>query len=100
MDYALAKQLKDADFPQYRSPNIGSREYVCIPTLSELIEACGEGYLALEHMPKGWHASKTPAEYDNDLGYVGGAEIESGYHKTPEEAVARLYLNFNGVNTQ
>ena len=75
---------------------IGGREkWAYLPTLSELIEACGDGYLALEHMPKGWIASKTPSKYDNDPEYFGGDEIESGYQHTPEEAVARLWLALN-----
>jgi hypothetical protein len=98
MDYNLAKQLKDAGFPQVQ-PHSSSLDFgdCTNPTLSELIEACGESFLALQHtsfhpvmpipkesMPKEWAA-------------MGGENVgthfsyqQHGY--APEEAVARLWL--------
>jgi hypothetical protein len=65
MDHELARQLKDAGFPQ-KEPNgfVGlmnpgegdgnGRAY--FPTLEELIEACGEKFLSLNNYGiRGWH---------------------------------------------
>lgn len=92
MDYELAKQLKEAGFPQtsdseYKHiyPNEtatrlgtdGMRE----PTLSELIEACGDDFIQLRkthNKPRSlWLASSLETD-------------ESA--ETPEEAVAKLWL--------
>lgn len=111
MNYELAKKLKDAGFPQgdwgcqgkYWSnydggnsltepgiidaseANFGFMEDLYrIPTLSELIEACGKCNFILADVDTHWNAS----------GYSG-----STYHiiqaVTPEEAVANLWLAFN-----
>ena len=48
------------------------------PTLSELIEACGENFGSLDKQHDGWLAS---ANFD-----------QSCFAKTPAEAVARLWL--------
>ena len=56
MDYELAKSLMDAEFPQIGKGSLigsldklvwrsGDRVYV--PTLEELIEACGENFVSL-----------------------------------------------------
>ena len=76
----------DADFDgQFRSTTDG---LVYAPTLTELIEACGEGFLTLtkrqleyKYVKYIWHAQD-----NNDLFSVG---------KTPEEAVAKLWLALN-----
>jgi hypothetical protein len=63
MDYELAKSLMDAGFPQIGkgsligSPNklvwrSGDRVYV--PTLEELIEACGRNFDSLDRQHDGW----------------------------------------------
>lgn len=115
MTYELAKQLKDAGFHQdygnnearnicqHRTPQ--SRDEECYhilnsetceicycPTLSELIEACGEGFRNLQRSvidERLWLCN-----YDN-----GNAEdtYESWEAEgtTPEEAVARLWLALN-----
>jgi len=114
MNYELAKKLKDAGFPQtfsYRPRMcdevyfdggvIGLRqegkEYIYIPTLSELIEACGDGFGYLVRFPDGtkwrveknrkWEAIGYPKSYD--------CNKTSFYKKTPEEAVANLWLELN-----
>lgn len=117
MTYELAKELKDAGFPQGDSvdnlfelsiaadfarkhrPNHelikqyelaekalidlygkGVEEHVRIPTLSELIEACGTCQLS-------WYADAKYAQaLSNNL---------LGEGTTPEEAVARLWLTLN-----
>ncbi len=102
MNYELCKQLKDAGFPQKNIEGLRTvfstedgeftkyprydKPYVYIPTLSELIEACGmpsvAGFVSCTNGE--WYASlKTKNEY--------GMEYE-GKGKTPEESVAKLWL--------
>ena len=107
MKYELAKELKDAGFPQegegrfLESPehpypesptrdggnwNEAHGRYLnalsVAPTLSELIEACGELFSNLDRDPFGkWEALATHGQ-----GHEGS---------TPEEAVARLWLALN-----
>lgn len=97
MNYELAKELKDAGFPQKhetaRGMSIGfpgtvltdslTYEDAYAPTLSELIVACGERFGVLHTWEGGWLAG-TPENHS--LGAKGA---------TPEEAVARLFLALN-----
>ncbi len=109
MRYELAKKLKDAGFPQTRMEMVkfslaekpielpyivgaiattlgGSEEWRIIsPSLSELIEACGEKFGVLERFK---HSGKFGAYIPNDIG-------TSGTGSTPEEAVANLWLDLN-----
>lgn len=92
MNYEFAKELKAAGWPHHtdRCSNICQNEH--IPTLSELIEACGDGFNGLDR-----------EEMYNDGNLVNvrwmarptqkGAEVV--YAPTPEEAVARLWLALN-----
>jgi len=95
MDYELAKELKDAGFPQVFHPKGGmefdgylDEDYetgslgVATPTLEELIEACGEEFGSLYQSHFGWIADK------------GLHELEQ-HGETPSEAVARLWLALN-----
>lgn len=79
MNYELAKKLKDAGFPQ---DGIGQFIDVKLasPTLSELIEACGDKFRGLSKRAN-WRAQD-----------VMGIEE---FGDTPEEAVANLYLALN-----
>jgi hypothetical protein len=84
MTYELAKQLKAAGFPYAETwTEWKGEEFVrdgySVPFLHELIEACGDGYFNLEHNQSGWWAGMGLM----DKGHSG---------KTPEEAVANLYL--------
>jgi hypothetical protein len=95
MKYELAKQLKDAGFPQdanygtyfyneakgkvFIDENVEGLSlptYVRLPTLSELIEACGDDFAAL-HKQRDWIAD--------------GKSI-TGWGATAEEAFAKLWL--------
>jgi hypothetical protein len=107
IDYELAKQMKDAGFPQHivegsfywivspvrKAPrrfcwggdgeDKPYGEYVLEPTLEELIEACGENIEALTH----------------EHSHAGNSWVASAFHisahgrgLTPAEAVARLWL--------
>lgn len=115
--YELALKLKEAGFPQgdwgstgkYWSiydggasktkpeiidgseVNFGFMEDVAyIPTISELIEACGEGFDSLDRM-KDFKTGNTFCWATNLYKTVGGV----GGYSTPEEAVANLYLEIN-----
>lgn len=101
MNYELAKRLKDAGFPQgqYR---LGNRIYpntdeyeedgAHIPTLSELIEACGDRFDYLERGVDGcWYAyHEVFPRDDKDL----SGDI-FGKGSTACEAVALLWLALN-----
>lgn len=120
INYDLAKMLKDKGFPQvsktyasyglYGYGSVGGVDarfiigkeiaesgidrklLVYIPTLSELIEACGDDFIALERStasPSDWYAH----------GITGGTEDE-GYGSNPEEAVTNLWLAQNPIKTQ
>lgn len=108
MKYELAKELKDAGFPQN---GIGIKTHYCLeckkgalatkcfkhekefishPTLSELIEACGESgeYTGFE---LDWSKK-------NDLWtarLLSLADNPMAVGSTPEEAVAHLWLALN-----
>ena len=123
MNYELAKELKEAGFKhnwtgnggevkcfyevgqQIRSGYVAEEfvppEAIPCPTLSELIEACGEEFLGLFKM-----------NHPNDIGKWGvmraGVPVKKVVEKngntllaaqfessTPEEAVARLWLALN-----
>jgi hypothetical protein len=95
MNYELAKELKDAGFPQgygqyvgkdwkgggnaQAAQQMGLSEGAYVPTLSELIEACGNDFLALSRLNGQWTASAHNPRFDGD-------------GSTPEEAAARLWL--------
>jgi len=86
MDYKLAKELKDAGFPQTSGDLLthvndeGVIDEVCMrPTLSELIEACGDK-ISLFGDKGSWSATGNNPQ----RGYGGG--------QSPDEAVARLWL--------
>ena len=104
MNYELAKQLKDAGFPQELTS--GRRGYLSsggvpvgadiiaaqcyFPALEELIEACGERLILFETRGT-WHASKWGGNYCADH-YID--DSLDGLHKAekPKEAVAKLWL--------
>ena len=100
--YELAKELKDAGFPQpshtpLSIPRLGISEvdgsFVHFPTLSELIDACGK-YVVLEQTKTGWTAYHDSEPFQSPAGLSGVDTLmclaEDG--PTPEEAVARLWL--------
>lgn len=100
MNYELAKQLKDAGFPQKHEPfcvkipmeldTLGNQIRYFMPSLSELIEACGDRLQALERTGLGWRALVSPIR-----------ESAMGIHGlTPEEAVANLWLKIHEKHKQ
>src|ERR1035437_4944279 len=99
MKYELAKELKEANYPQkfvegrVAKVNVDNTEYCFEPTLSELIEACGDRfkrvalhmkYYKTKHL--NWSAHWR-VNFKGKLGVVWG--------RSPEEAVARLWLELN-----
>jgi|ERR1700693_2627999 len=114
--YQLALELKNAGFPQHGSGGLfvfnrfdtkkqkipifdtnfqlfmymlgddNLPEYVYCPTLSELIEACGDGFKGLlRHVVFGLDSAIRWECYHSD----------GSLYLTPEEAVARLWLTLN-----
>lgn len=115
MNYELAKELKDAGFPEREIPRHSmngidqpkiEKWMFNIPTLSELIEACNpqtaddfvlstkygkwEATLMYAGYFQGWNTKKR--DYD---GFVGIDESVIG--SSPEEAVAKLWIVLNGI---
>ena len=114
MNYELVKQLKDAGFKQnwkegvwfqdgkmkepwlYTETEYGypvdpnTTRAVIIPTLSELIEACGEKFGALESVHRENPTRQFWRAITRDRGMVAGQLGD-----TPEEAVALLWLALN-----
>jgi hypothetical protein len=90
ISYELAKKLKDAGFPQSelaRAQQKAGYDYVSMPTLSTLVEACGEDFGALGRETRWWLA----------CGYISERGEWKNVHKgwTPEDAVARLWLSIH-----
>lgn len=113
VSYELAKELKGAGFPQgsatgnhhdgggwideigvYRHHETTDDAECYVPTLSELIEACGDDFTKLER------EVGNPFDYSNLLNEtVWWSAPYNDYVNpgaTPEEAVARLWLALNG----
>lgn len=108
MNYELAKELKEAGFPQELEGKFINSESdiletiyrdgsVYLPTLSELIEACGDGFWELGKKPLG----ELDPDYRKDWetkgfsGKVGEQRMHETRGSTPEEAVAKLWLALN-----
>ena len=109
INYELAKKLKEAGFPQdcsfqyekdtmvygrrFTGHNLFHKsvdraegdEAVDCPTLSELIEACGEGFETLSRFEGKFYCHLPKKE----------AYAQQFKGNTPEEAVAFLYLALN-----
>ena len=104
MKYELAKQLKEAGFPQgctgngYFVDNQGVeykggehwKQFNYVPTLSELIEACGEYFYSLR---RDYRADNGKPFFWAEIN--GGVTFDGVASKTPEEAVARLFICLN-----
>ena len=99
MNYQLAKELKDAGFKcsdyvtaMYFDPSLPIDEVVPNPSLSELIEACygerGQRFRWLKNCKDKWMAQARPEHP------IVTKDIKA-FGSTPEEAVARLYIELN-----
>lgn len=94
MEYELVKQLKDAGFPVKEAKTLEEMEksydgWLIPPTLSELIEACGEDFNLLIRVPDNtWEAGQ-------GFNHVFKEKQIGASGSTPEEAVAKLWLQLN-----
>lgn len=119
MNYELVKKLKEAGWPQklvsgssdvyhlnhsdkdlnkiytVTEGNIINTEYLKVPLLSELVEACGEDFDAIfsgkQRKEDGYPKSK-------DMEWRADATNRTGFScsgSTPEEAIANLWLALN-----
>jgi hypothetical protein len=101
MNYELAKELKDAGFPQegkgarIAPPDkiVARREdFAYVPALEELIEACGKNFMRLETVAaNGWWEAH--GRFWNTDGSLYFRDPSLG--DTPAEAVAHLWLAVN-----
>jgi len=105
MNYELAKQLKDAGFPQIKNlrtfppgcshwgtkdhpvGDISCECWISDPTLEELIEACGDNFEFL--------VKRSPTMNPFWEAYMRNGESLCGGGQTPIEAVAHLWLALN-----
>ena len=94
MTYELARELKDAGFPQKENPtyvwsdNSNSRStFDCyVPTLDELAFECGDELSALKRTDDGfWTTIRRSTD--------GGLFVDFSTYQTPEEALSRLWLS-------
>jgi hypothetical protein len=101
MNYELAKQLKETGFNLRLCEDMycecSHMKYgICddrydFPTLSELIEACGDEF---DNLTRDYESSWKCNYYSSDDGY-DDEQIYSSVGKTPEEAVAKLWLKLH-----
>ena len=106
MNYELAKQLKDAGFPIAEKANKLSPErtyltkdleFAYSPTLSELIEACGDKIHGIHQAEDMYGETVWFATLKHDYRkFISNGPGREG--KTPEEAVANLWLALNKKN--
>lgn len=106
ISYELAKQLKDAVFPQTYGEygryirldgsidgiQENSDNSCYIPTLAELIEACGNKIDSLNRVVAGWKVGGSVETHDSEHPWIR----EEAVGATLEEAVARLWLALQG----
>lgn len=103
MDYEIVKKLKDAGYIQNGRDGLryfsGVDEPIYVPSLSELIEACGDKFESLTRVE--WEEAEDTLHwtaYPTEESYKGDCMIDCcGYTAgdTPEEAVAKLWLELN-----
>ncbi len=89
ISHTLARQLEGAGFPQREINYFDDKKGdIYIPTLSELIEACGDNFASLQKKVTGW----TAFSFTDKTGKIYSV---AGEGKTPEEAVTKLWLALN-----
>lgn len=92
MNYELCKQLKDAGFKQSGKGNTicvsFSLHNIYVPTLSELIEACGDGFGGLQK-EDGYFNAYSKSDLNKKVLKIYSTGL------TTEEAVAHLWLALN-----
>lgn len=98
MNYELARQLKDAGYPQDERLSANgvfwdseTNTTVCFPTLRELIYACNDKFFELAS-PVALKGALWGASMALENSYIP-SDLSTG--ATPEEAVAKLWLRIN-----
>jgi hypothetical protein len=95
MDYELAKELKDNNFKTPRGIWFAEKmEYLPAPTLPKLIEACGEDLSAMLFIDNKWVVGRQGMPFS----YLSEQHTQAK-GATLKEAVARLWLTLNKVDT-
>jgi hypothetical protein len=82
ISYELAQELKAAGYPIKKQLITRYQRDIAVPTLEELIEACGDRFGALIRHGR-WEARSDWSEQDRGISAAGSTAIE---------AVARLWL--------
>lgn len=116
MDYELALKLHNAGFPKgeegygvFPSGETVNHTFigdgnsaVYVPSLSELIEACGDRFRWLEYKPfKGvddkhkWLAQARGIQFIRENGSKATTKNSCSFAQTPKEAVSNLWLEIN-----
>lgn len=119
MNYELAKSLKEAGFPQEGNGKyvgyignlkdedmksggvfgLAQEDFAYLPTLSELIEACGEINLVLWKFENKWFAGNLGEKTGSySEFYIDSYPDPSEEGSTPEEAVANLFLTLHNFS--
>ena len=96
MTYELAKKLKDAGFTQTgKLEHIKGTisEFMVFPTLSELIEVCGDEFCYLQQAENNeWIATSKAIVGSTEMCSALEIHLRGEFDNTPEEAVANLWL--------
>ncbi len=116
MDIELAKELKEAGYPQdadlfywmassggnhsviYGIPTEPEKhkrkgtEFYAMPMLADLIKECGNEFEAISKRGEDQWLAMSKVELPDDS--------QGGFGKTPEEAVAKLWLALNQKNSE
>lgn len=117
ISYELAKRLKDAGFPQgdrlfyfhdkaFHSIEVLPKDWkemeqVAAPTLSELIEACGEDFYSLRYgLVNGMGEKNQWVVHSHSREAIKTSLLDAGglegfWGSIPEETVANLWLALN-----
>ena len=108
MKYEVAKELKEAGWNFKTCPHGGENcgdencfvfvdvvADVHFPTLEELIEACRDGFYSLQKDTDDGVRFYWTAIADNDVEKY--ADVIGTFGTTPDEAVARLYIELHKV---
>jgi hypothetical protein len=94
LSHSLAKELKDAGFQHEWCKSDPEKVWCgapdCLPTLEELIEACGDGFYELHRDTDDAESFCWVAVADNDIPKY--QRVAGTYGQNPTEAVARLWL--------
>lgn len=105
MTYELAKRLEDAGFKTESGLFVEPGESMCsfgngpisaeaieLPTLSELISACGDNFGGLKHE---WKGDSVTGLHLIHASWEIGKPFEEIYGSSDEESVANLWLAIN-----